>query len=264
MMPLPEDLVTNVPFVDISQEFYEDIYFQVTGQTNQKSAQFERTNLRVKNEGDSSSVKKAGTESRQTNKEHSMHFSAMLSRIPPVFLWPTHAPLRHSPIHEAPSKQDNAKPSGTQDMNINQNSPKEADGKVSRNSTDSSHESLIAVLNHIHTSMSSDENYDMSLLEGKKFTSGKFYRSLPEASRPDVQGEIDKMLSHSDPQPPDVVADYLKSWHARILELHLDLESVFAFFVPVEQTGTALHKYWGSVARLIRVGPVFQLHVESS
>jgi hypothetical protein len=266
MMSLPEDLVTNVPFVDIPQELYEDIYFQATGHRNPNSAQLVRTKLHVKNEVDSSSVKKTDTESRQNEKDHGIgkeppstqaHSSAMPKRVPPLFLWPTHAPLRHSPIHEVPSNQDDTQASGTQDMNNKKHSPDEADSKVSRDSTDSSHESLVAVLNHIHTSMSSDEDYDMIHLAEEKFNSRKFYKSLPELSRPDVQGEINKIISHSDPQPPNLFTDHLKSWHAHILELHLDLESIFAFFAPLQQVGTALHKYWGSEARLVQVNSVF-------
>jgi hypothetical protein len=208
------------------------------------------------------SKKKTDTKSCPSDKCHSTgkdpsstpaHPSTMPKRVPPVFLWPAHAPLRHSPIHEVSSNQDDAEASGTQDTKDKKGPPDEADSQLSRNSMKSSHQAFVTVLNHIHNSMSSDEDFNVKLVAGKEFTSRMCYRSLLEASRPDVQGKIDKILSHSDPQPPDLVADYLKSWHPRILELHVDLESIFAFFVPVQQAGTGLHKYWGSVATLIRV-----------
>lgn len=266
MMPLPEDLVTNVPFVNVSQEVYKDIYFQVRGHQISKSTQVVRTNLENKNEGDSSSVNNMYTESCRSDKDHGTgkepgptpaHPSAMLNRVPPVFLWPAHAPLRHSPTHEAPSNQDNVQTSGRQDMKNKKGSQDDADSKLSRNSTNSSDESLIAILNHIHSPMSSDEDYAILLMAGKKPTSGKFYRSLPEVSRSDVQDQIDEAFSYPDPQPSDLVADYLVSWNTRILELYLDLESLFAFFVPVQQAGTALHKYWGAVGILVQVSSVF-------
>jgi hypothetical protein len=58
MVPLPENLVTNIPFVEVSQEVDEDICFKVTAHQIPRLARLIGTNLQVKNEGDDSSVKK--------------------------------------------------------------------------------------------------------------------------------------------------------------------------------------------------------------
>ncbi|KAF7502972.1 hypothetical protein GJ744_004759 [Endocarpon pusillum] len=266
MMPLPENLVTNVPFVDVSQEVYDEIYFQTTGHQSPKSVQPVGTN-QVKIEDDSLSVEKLEIKCHQSEKDHGTGEEepssipanplSALNTVPPVFLWPVHAPLHQYPIHEPSSNQDNAQASGSPDTKDRKTPPDEADSKLSRISTNSSHESVFAILNHIHTSMSSNQDYNiLSGIAGKEFTAGKFYslyKSLPELSRRDIQDEIDKIFTYSDPQLPELVSDYLKSWHTRIQELHQGLESIFTFFVPIQQAGTVLHKYWGSVVTLIRL-----------
>jgi hypothetical protein len=174
--------------------------------------------------------------------------------VPPVFLWPVGRP---SEARKTSSRSSIESHDHSDEKRPNTNAhppskPTDFDG-VAPDIAKRVAQTLKAILESVDKELSSDKEYNMSLLNANEPTQGKLYRLIKPVSRKETAAKMVEIAGTREASDEPQSQKDVITWQIRLSELDQYLTEMFEFFLPAAYPDKVSEKYFGAVMYLLKV-----------